>query len=133
MGRVAMSSPQTERELSYLSAKHERGRPISAPTLAEDEVVLQELSGFDCFPVPWEYLGPRAKNDIVAGGGDLDVLALVPPGAVAPPHDPGRDGERPVACRDRDGGGDLRVVAVSDRLDQLRGVHRRRVAGGSDG
>ena len=76
MGRVAVSGPQTERELSGLGAEHERGRTISAPPLAEDEVVRQELGGFDCFPVPREYLSPRTKNDIVAGGGDLDVLAL---------------------------------------------------------
>ena len=89
MGRVAVSGPQTEHELSGLRAKHERGRTVSAPTLAEDEVVLQELSGLYCFPVPREHLCPRTKNDVVAGGGDLDVLALVPPSAVTPPHDPG--------------------------------------------
>ena len=68
----------------------------------------------------------------MASGGDLDVFALVPPGSVSPPHDTRRDGERAMSGRERYCGGNRWVVAVSDRLDQLGGVHGWRVPADTD-
>ena len=110
--RVAVSGPQAKSELGCLGSEHERGLAGGAPALAQQQIVLDKLGSVDRMPSPGEHLGPRAHDHLMAGNGDLDVLARVPAGAVPPPHDTGGDGERPVPGRECDCGGNRRVVAV---------------------